>query len=31
MAEFQYKMIGPDGKEKKGHMTAKSKEAANSL
>lgn len=28
MAEFQYKMIGPDGKEKKGHMTAKSKEAA---
>ncbi len=28
MAEFQYKMIGPDGKQKKGHMTAKSKEAA---
>ncbi len=28
MAEFQYKMIGPDGKEKRGHMTAKSKEAA---
>lgn len=28
MAEFQYKMIGPDGKEKKGRMTAKSKEAA---
>ena len=28
MAEFQYTMIGPDGKEKKGHMTAKSKEAA---
>ena len=28
MAEFQYKMIGPDGKEKKGHMQAKSKEAA---
>lgn len=28
MAEFQYKMIGPDGKEKKGHMSAKTKEAA---
>lgn len=28
MAEFQYKIIGPDGKEKKGHMQAKSKEAA---
>ena len=28
MAEFQYTMIGPDGKEKKGRMQAKSKEAA---
>lgn len=28
MAEFQYKMIGPDGKAKKGHIAAKSKEAA---
>jgi len=28
MAEFQYKMIAPDGSTKKGRMTAKSKEAA---
>ena len=28
MAEFKYEMIGPDGKQKKGHMQAKSKEAA---
>ena len=28
MAEFQYTMIGPDGKEKKGRMQAKTKEAA---
>ena len=28
MAEFQYTMIGPDGKEKKGRMQAKNKEAA---
>ncbi|MBR4964876.1 MAG: type II secretion system F family protein [Lachnospiraceae bacterium] len=28
MAEFQYKMIGPDGKAKKGHIAAKTKEAA---
>ncbi len=28
MAEFQYKMIGPDGKARRGHISAKTKEAA---